>query len=55
MTDSIAAEAESRLHECSYSELHGIRCTYHHGILTLHGIVPSFYVRQIAEGNPGHR
>jgi hypothetical protein len=49
MADSIAAEAESRLHESIYSELHGIRCTYDHGILTLHGIVPSFYVRQIAQ------
>ena len=49
MTDSIAAEAESRLHESSYSELHSIRCTFHLGILRLHGVVPSFYVRQLAQ------
>ncbi len=49
MTTSIEGTAESRLHESSYLELHQIKCTFRHGILTLYGMVSSFYARQVAQ------
>jgi osmotically-inducible protein OsmY len=49
MTASIEGTAESRLHESDQLELHGIRCTFRRGILTLYGMVSSFYARQVAQ------
>jgi osmotically-inducible protein OsmY len=44
-----ASMVESRLHESNYLELHQIKCTFRHGVLTLYGTASSFYVRQVAQ------
>jgi hypothetical protein len=49
MAASIEATAECRLHESSYLELRQIKCTFRRGILTLYGMVSSFYARQVAQ------
>ena len=49
MAASIDGMAELRLHESDHMELHGIRCTFRHGILTLYGMVSTFYVREVAQ------
>ncbi len=49
MTASIEGTAESRLHESNYLELHQIRCTFRHGILTLCGMVSTFHARHVAQ------
>jgi hypothetical protein len=41
--------AELCLRTCSYLALRAIHCSYHNGILTLHGRVPTFYMKQIAQ------
>ena len=54
---SMETEAELRLRQSLYPELRRVLCNCRHGILTLYGVVSSFYVRQIAEelvqGLPG--
>jgi hypothetical protein len=45
----IEAEAQFRLCQSDNKELHGIRCTFRRGILTLNGIVPNSHVRQVAQ------
>jgi hypothetical protein len=45
----IEAEADMRLQQSLYPELRRVLCNYRHGILTLYGVVSSFYVRQIAQ------
>ncbi|HZZ72648.1 MAG TPA: BON domain-containing protein [Pirellulales bacterium] len=45
----IARRAESHLHGSGYTDLRRVRCTYAAGVLSLHGTLPSFYLRQVAE------
>jgi osmotically-inducible protein OsmY len=49
MSNSIEEQAESRFRGSGHSELRQIRCTIHHGILTLSGSVSSYEVRQVAQ------
>jgi osmotically-inducible protein OsmY len=41
--------AERCLRDCNYSALRGIDCSYHNGVLTLRGQVPTFYMKQVAQ------
>ena len=43
------AQAQFRLCQSDNLELHRIQCTFHRGILTLHGVVSSSHVRQVAQ------
>jgi osmotically-inducible protein OsmY len=45
----IEAEAEKRLQQSLYPEMRRVLCSFRHGILTLTGVVPTSYVRQIAQ------
>ena len=49
MSAMLQRAAESRLHSSHDSELQKIHCTSHLGVLTLHGRVSSFSVRQKAQ------
>jgi hypothetical protein len=44
---------ESAIHrmlgQSSYRALHRVRCEYSQGVLTLHGQVPSYYLKQLAQ------
>ncbi len=44
-----AERANDLLRDQRYSALHGITCTCHGGVLTLHGRVPSYHLKQIAQ------
>ena len=41
--------AEERLAASSYLALRSISCEHHEGVLVIHGRVPSFYLKQIAQ------
>jgi hypothetical protein len=43
------AEAQSRLRNSGYQELHLVSCDLHEGVLTLRGRVSSFYLKQVAQ------
>jgi osmotically-inducible protein OsmY len=49
MSATLQRAAESRLHGSHDSELQKIHCTSHLGVLTLHGKVSTFSVRQKAQ------
>lgn len=49
MDAAIADAAESRLRGSSYSAVRHVKCEFHEGTLTLHGSVPSYYLKQIAQ------
>lgn len=46
--DQILNEADSRLRHSSYPQLWRIVCEFHEGVLTLRGIVDSFFLKQLA-------
>ena len=37
------------LQRCGYLDVRGVSCEYDHGVLTLRGGVPSYYLKQIAQ------
>ena len=41
--------AESRLRGNSYLALRNVSCSYHDGVLTLTGCLPSYYLKQVAQ------
>jgi hypothetical protein len=45
----IVRNANSRLHNSTYTELRGIECSFHEGVLSLRGIVHSFFLKQLAQ------
>ena len=45
----IQADAQARLRKSGYHELHLISCEYHEGLLTLHGHVSTFHLKQVAQ------
>ena len=46
---AIADAAERRLRGSSYNAVRHVKCEFREGILTLHGSVPSYYLKQIAQ------
>ena len=47
--EQIVEMAEKTLRGSSYWPLRQVRCSYDEGQLTLHGKVPSFYLKQVAQ------
>lgn len=45
---SVVAAAERRLQASSYPSHRKLQCDYRAGVLTLHGCVSSYYLRQMA-------
>jgi hypothetical protein len=45
----VVETAEQRLRNSTYGELRNVFCSYSGGILTLHGRVSSFYMKQLAQ------
>ena len=43
----VAEIVERRLRESMYPSLRTVRCQFKDGLLTLRGIVPTFYVKQV--------
>ena len=48
------SEARRRLMASPYSALHSVACTFHEGVLVLHGRVASYYLKQLAQATVGH-
>lgn len=48
------SEARRRLMASPYSALHSVACTFHEGVLVLHGHVASYYLKQLAQASIGH-
>ena len=48
------SEARHRLMASPYSALHSVACTFHEGVLVLHGRVASYYLKQLAQASVGH-
>ena len=46
---AVATRAEMQLWHSSYCELRHVRCAFHEGVFTLRGILPSYYLKQIAQ------
>jgi CheY-like chemotaxis protein len=44
-----ALAAEGRLHASRYAALKSISCTFEKGVLTLHGSLPSYHLKQLAQ------
>ena len=44
----LASEARHRLRTADYVELHRIECRFDEGVLTLHGIVSRYHLKQRA-------
>lgn len=49
--ERVLQEVDSRLRHSSYPQLWRIRCEYHEGVLTLRGVVGSYFMRQIASAS----
>ena len=45
----IKLSAEVRLQEGGYAALRCVSCTFESGVLHLHGCVPSYYLKQVAQ------
>ncbi len=48
LDETVRLQAEAALHS-SYGPLRRVRCEYHDGLLTLHGRLPSYYLKQVAQ------
>ena len=46
---SVERAARRRLADIGYRSLASVRCHFHDGTITLHGDVPSYYHKQIAQ------
>jgi len=46
-THPVARRIAQRFQESLYIELRAIDCSYREGVLTLHGVVPTFYLKQV--------
>ena len=47
-SSGVAQAARDRLAGSSYPALRTLRCSFHEGVLTLRGRVPSYHMRQVA-------
>jgi len=45
----VAEAAEARLRQSKFLELRAVSCEFDEGVLTLHGRVPSYYLKQMAQ------
>jgi len=49
LEQSVLAEARGRLQKSTYLSLRRISCEYLHGLLTIRGEVPTYYLKQLAQ------
>jgi hypothetical protein len=47
--EAVESVLHRMLSQSSYRALHEVRCDYSQGVLTLHGRVPSYYLKQLAQ------
>jgi osmotically-inducible protein OsmY len=47
--ERVRAVAEARLQESAYAALRGVCCEFSEGVLTLRGLVPRYYIKQLAQ------
>jgi osmotically-inducible protein OsmY len=47
----IAEIAQAALRQSPYFELHNVSCDFSGGILTLHGRLPTYYLKQLAQAS----
>lgn len=45
---SIVSQVEAEFRRSNYHALHDVKCQFGGGVLSLHGSVPSFHLKQIA-------
>ena len=45
----VEADARSRLLQSNYPQLQQVRSDFHNGVLTLHGRVSSYYLKQVVQ------
>jgi osmotically-inducible protein OsmY len=50
----VVERAENQLRRNAYVALKNIGCEYHEGVLTLHGCLPSYYLKQLAQEAVAH-
>ena len=46
--DWLAAGAEARLRQAGFIDFRRVSCRFENGVLSLHGRVPTFYLKQMA-------
>jgi hypothetical protein len=46
---SVVERCHAVLHDSSHYPLRALRCEFHEGVLSLHGVVPTYYLRQLAQ------
>jgi hypothetical protein len=49
LRDSLVQEAEHIFSESPYHSMRGLRCEFNDGTLTIAGLVPNFYLKQLAQ------
>ena len=49
LKQAIEREVASDLEHCGYHEMRRVSCEYDHGVVTLRGRVPSYFLKQIAQ------
>lgn len=47
--NEVVAKAHEILGSSAYTSLHTVFCEYHHGVLTLRGRVPTYFMKQVAQ------
>ena len=45
--ETIVDRLRRRFHDSMYVSLRGIECEFENGVLTLHGALPRYYVKQV--------
>lgn len=45
----VTRRAERMLRQCGYRPLSEVRCSFQDGVLSLHGSVPTYYMKQVAQ------
>lgn len=47
--ETVESEADARLQQAPYRELHTVACSFDQGVLTLKGRVSTYYMKQLAQ------
>lgn len=47
--EAVEGSAAERLRSSSYRQTRHVRCEFHDGVLTLHGRVSSYYIKQLVQ------
>ncbi len=53
VSDSVAKRCQSILRESSHQSLRRLTCVFHEGALSIRGMVPSFFLKQLAQATIG--